>query len=651
MQACIDPFTDREDAIISVPESKVQTFRNEVVLDVSNREAELETQMFPLNIVLDPVATMEWQYDYINNGPGEQSDRLKIWQTFAIDVVTAFVSYQVPTIQLAKSTPKDAVCQVFEKVNTGGVSLTVFELLTATYAAEDFNLRDDWDARRERLHQHQVLGRFEATDFIQAITLLSTYERRQAVIEAGETERAPAVSGKRKDMLRLELAEYRKWADPVTQALESVIRFLHGEHMYTANNLPYTSQLVPLAAAFSKLGTELTPLAAKERLRRWFWCGIFGEMYGGANESRFANDLVDLDSWIANGGDEPRTIRDAQFQADRLLSLRGRVSAAYKGLFALQMKNGGRDFRTGSPIDASVYFDDAIDIHHIFPKAWCSKNAIESWIADSVVNKTAIDAHTNRYIAARAPSEYLKLIEREDGTEVEELDRILLSHHIDPHSMRTDDFPVFFNRRLEALVRQIESVMGKPVNRTDLKDESPFVEHAPVPPPHVNIAAVLEEGEGRNVEFKSTARFNSFTGAADPRLEWSALKTIAGFANADGGLLVIGIDDDGKSVGIEHDYATLRKQDRDGWELWLTDAVSASMSKVAAVLLEVRFARHDGVDVALVDVRPSKTGPVFAKEPKGDQKLRFMVRINNSTQELEGRDADDYKKTRWPGLF
>lgn len=651
IRACIDPFTDREEAIVSVPEDRIQTFRNEIVLDVSTRQAELAFEMFPLDIVLNPIATMDWQYDYVENGPGDRDERFEIWQRFAIDVIAAFVAYQVPTIELARSTPKDAVCQVFEKVNTGGVSLTVFELLTATYAAEDFNLREDWDRRRERIHAHKVLGRFEATDFIQTITLLSTLERRQGVIESGETERAPAVSGKRKDMLRLDLTEYRKWADQVTEALEKVVRFLHEEHMYTANNLPYASQVVPLAAAYAKLGDSLSPMPASERLRRWFWCGIFGEMYGGASESRFANDLVDLDSWIADDGDEPRTIRDAQFQADRLLSLRSRVSAAYKGLFALQMKRGGRDFRTGSLIDANVYFDDAVDIHHIFPKAWCDKNGIESWIADSAINKTAIDAHTNRYIHARAPSKYLALIEEEDGTSAAELDQILLSHDIDPHSMRSDDFPSFFNRRFEALVRQIETVMGKPVNRADFRDESPFVEASPAPAPAVDLSALLADGESKNVEYKSTARYNSFTGTSDPNLEWSALKTIAGFTNADGGLLVVGIDDEGKPVGVESDYSTFKKKDRDGWELWLTDAVSSSMSKVAATLLGVRFVEHEGVDVVLIDVRPSRTGPVFAKEPKGDGKLRFMVRINNSTQELEGEEADKYKRTRWPDLF
>ncbi len=646
---CLDPSADRDDAIVSVPQNRVQTFRNEIILDVSSAQMEYDAEMFPLDIVLDQIATMNWGFGYMEHGPGEHADRVRKWQEFSVGVVTAFVSYQVPTIQLAKSTPKDAVCQVFEKVNTGGVSLTVFELLTATFAVDGFNLREDWDERAVQLQYHPVLGRFGSTDFLQAITLLTTFERRLDSIASGTSERTPAVSGTRKEMLRLTLSDYQYWADKVTASLEQVARFLHGQHIYTAANLPYTSQVVPLAAIFARLDGK--PLTARnaDQLRRWFWNGIFGEMYGGATETRFANDLIDLDQWLFRDSvDEPRTIREAQFQAERLLSLRSRSSAAYKGLFALQMKTGALDFRTGTPIDASVYFDDAIDIHHIFPRAWSDKNGVESSIADCAVNKTPIDAHTNRYIGGSAPSAYLNKIQEDDGIAPEKLDEIIRSHGIDPSSMRDDDFRRFFNQRFETIVRQIGAVMGKPVNRSDGLDESPFVEVGDESDA-IDLVRLIAQGENDKVEFKSTARINTFTNQADPKIEWSALKTIAGFANNDGGTLVVGVNDDGQAVGLETDYSTFRKQDRDGWELWLTDAVSATMGKVAALLLKVRFVELEGKNVAIVEVRPSEAGPVFAAMSKGDdQKQRFMVRVNNSTQELDGREADDYKRVRWP---
>ena len=64
---------------------------------------------------------------------------------------------------------------------------------------------------------------------------------------------------------------------------------------------------------------------------------------------------------------EPITIAESSFQAGRLLTLRTRNSSAYKGLYALLMRDGGRDFRTGVPIEASTFLEERIDIHHIFP--------------------------------------------------------------------------------------------------------------------------------------------------------------------------------------------------------------------------------------------------------------------------------------------
>lgn len=650
IRACLVPDGDREEAIVSVPaDGLVKTFRGDVVLDVSTRAAELEAEMFPLGIVMDSAETMKWQLAYLNSGPGNSAERLQTWMVFFEKVIQPFVQYQVPVIQLAKSTPKEAVCQVFEKVNTGGVSLTVFELVTATYAADDFNLREDWaNERRARFDEHAILERFEATDFLQVVTLLATYERRLQHLAANpDDDKAPAVSCKRRDVLRLSLPDYNKWANVATEAVLRVVPFLHVEHVYTARDLPYPTQLVPLGAIFAVLGDKAEGHGVRQQLRRWYWCGVFGEMYGGSTETRFANDLQDVVTRVKGAGGEPRTVKEAQFQAERLLTLRSRNSAAYKGLYALQMKRGGRDFRTGSTIDVHAYFDDAIDIHHIFPQKWCAANNIPQGVMNSVVNKTAIDAHTNRRIQGAAPSKYLARIERQDGIESAELDAILRSHDIDPVAMRQEDFPAFFNRRFERLLKQIEEAMGKPVNRSADGAESPYTEEDEVKATRASIEALIAAGESKVVEFKSTGRKNLHTGEKDPAIEWGVVKTIAGFMNSHGGTLLVGVNDDGAVVGLQQDYPLLKKGDRDGWELWLTDVLSTCLGKVAASEVHVSFADLDGGDVARVDVGGAPQ-PVFATPLKGEKNQQFLVRINNSTQELHGPDVLSYKDKRWP---
>ncbi len=115
IDACIDPFADREDdGIVSVPEDRRITsdFGRQVELDLSTREAEIAAGRFPLDIVLDGSETMDWQMAFLSDGPGEYEERMDKWKRFAEAVVKPFTSYHVPAIELAKTTPKEAVCQV-----------------------------------------------------------------------------------------------------------------------------------------------------------------------------------------------------------------------------------------------------------------------------------------------------------------------------------------------------------------------------------------------------------------------------------------------------------------------------------------------------------------------------------------------------------
>ena len=650
IDACIDDTVEREEeGIVSVPADRIvrSDFGRTIDLDISTRDREIAAGMFPLDLVLDGGVTMDWQMAYLQSGSGGQVDRFAKWKQFVDAVINPFVQYHVPTIDLAKSTPKEAVCQVFEKVNTGGVTLTVFELLTATYAAGDFELRKDWDTRHERLEQHDLLAGVDATAFLQIVTLLATYDRRQSHLQAHpEDDKVPGVSCKRREMLRLPLDDYRRWADVAERGLRRAIPFLHSHRIFRYRDLPYATQLVPLGAVFGWLADRADSYLSQQRLGQWFWCGVLGEMYGGATETRFAIDLEDCIAWLEDRADSaaPRTVQAAQFQAERLLTLRTRNSAAYKGLYALQMKQGGRDFKTGRPIDVHAYMEDAIDIHHVFPRHWCANNNVESWVADCIVNKTALDAHTNRRIGSNTPSVYLSRIESGDGIEPHVLDGFLRSHDIDPGALRRDDFPRFFNQRFESLLRHAGHAMGKPVNRRPERDESPFVEHDV--DIEQSVRSLIEGGESAVVEFKSTARRNLHTEAPDPAITWAVIKTVAAFMNTDGGTLLIGIDDNGQPVGVEADYPLVKGGDRDGWELWLTAAVKNALGAVAATDLSVRFCILDDRTVARIDVRPGAE-PVFASK-KGEAREIFFARLNNSTEELSGPDLLDYRQKHWP---
>ena len=92
------------------------------------------------------------------------------------------------------------------------------------------------------------------------------------------------------------------------------------------------------------------------KLSQWYWCGGFSaNSTVAAIETRFAKDLTDVLAWV-DGGPEPTTVKDAGFRADRLDTMTSRLSAAYKGIHALLMNKGARDFRSGQPFNQATYF-------------------------------------------------------------------------------------------------------------------------------------------------------------------------------------------------------------------------------------------------------------------------------------------------------
>lgn len=465
MKQALAPDGDLQDAVVAVPEDKKvrDNFGRDVVADYSTTELECAAEMFPVGILFDQAAVNQWMVTFLKFEEDNMAERLDRWTTFQDKVLKEITDYKVPVIRLTKGTSKEAVCTVFEKVNTGGVPLNVFELLTATFASDDFRLKDDWQERRTALDKRPVLRSFESTDFLQVISLLATRTRREAHFTSGKSgSEAPGISCKRRDILRLTLDDYKTWADPVSKALEWCHEFLSQEHLFRAQDLPYRTQLVPLAALRVILGNEVEAHGKRAMIRRWYWSGVLGEMYGGTTETRFARDVEQVVPWLS-GGPEPGTVLDANFRAARLLTLKTRNSAAYKGIYALLMEAACLDWIKHQPMNMASFFDYKIDIHHIFPKDWCGKNGIDHDRQESIVNKTAISYDTNRIIGGKSPADYVKVLEKKAAVTPDELDPVLATHFVDPAALRAADFESFFAQRRKALIAPISDAMGKPV--------------------------------------------------------------------------------------------------------------------------------------------------------------------------------------------
>ena len=490
IMSTLDRGIDREDAIIGIPQDRVvrSAFNRNVELDLSSREAECKNLMYPISHIF---RWDDWQRDFIEYSmrAGTFNEQWNIIRSFKEEVIDQFTTYHVPVIALDRQTSKEAVCVVFEKVNTGGKPLDAFELVTAMYAAEGHELRKDWygsDGTPGRHHRLQtaysapgqdfgILSKVGNTDFLQAISLFHTRDLRRKAAAAGRTgKELPAVSGNRRALLALPLAAYLQYQNQLECGFMEAAKFLNIQNIYREFDLPYQSQIVPLAAILAEVGDQWHEAAAREKLLRWYWAGVFGELYGSTVESRIAKDFIEVPKWIG-GGPEPSTITEATFRADRLFSMRMRLSAAYKGVNALLMREGAKDFCSGQEFNHTVFFGENVDIHHIFPRDWCKRNGKDWKVYDSIINKTPLSYRTNRRLGGIAPSQYLARLTNGSGRQepipVDTLQHHLETHLIDPTLLRADSFEAFIADRHERLLTLIEQATGISIYRGDILDE------------------------------------------------------------------------------------------------------------------------------------------------------------------------------------
>ena len=468
IRKCLDPNADRLDAIVSVSDKKQQTTNigRTVTLDLSTREKEFENLMFPLNITFSANDTDDWRYDmedyYLNN-----REYSLLFREFSQKILRPILAYSMPVIQLDKETPKEAVCQIFENVNTGGVPLTVFELVTATFAADGHELRKDWEEIKHSFSQKvncELLREISGANFLAAMTLLVSYYKR---VDSGNDERV-AVTCKKRDILRLELKDYEKYHDALVQGFGDAANFLVHQGIYRSRDLPYTSQLIPLAAIFAydnENGKLLNLGTNQNLLAQWYWCGVMGELYGGANEARFALDILGVFRWM-NGGEKPDTVYRSSIQPTRLLTMQTRNSAAYKGIMALILQDSPLDFMTGNRMDIASYIDEEADIHHIFPQAYCEKLNLPRIKWNSVINKTPIYASSNRSIGGHAPSVYIGTMANK-GLKQDKIKTAITSHKVSYDYLCADDFDAYFIDRAKRLLDRIEKATGKTISGRD----------------------------------------------------------------------------------------------------------------------------------------------------------------------------------------
>ncbi|OVE73942.1 hypothetical protein BVX94_02390 [bacterium B17] len=279
---------------------------------------------------------------------------------------------------------------------------------------------------------------------------------------------------------------------------------------------------------------------------------------------------------------------------------------------------------------ASHAIRSAVERHHLFPKAYLGKEPLNITAlrdTNQIANFALLEWGDNAEISDTAPEEYLPVM-KERFNEHELAD--MYNWHALPDGWEKMEYHAFLEQRRE----RIAQVTREGYKRLCLG----AAEQVTAPPPP-NLDKLLQQGESGEVEFKATLRVNLHTGQRDPRMEHAVLKTIAGFLNNAGGVLVIGVSDDGTTQGIAVDEF----ENEDKMSLHLTNIIKSKLGVDVMVNIHIHFEDRDDQRVMMVRAISSKK-PIFLKDGNAEH---FYIRTGPSTSELSPSQTQDFIKQRF----
>jgi ATP-dependent Lon protease len=265
----------------------------------------------------------------------------------------------------------------------------------------------------------------------------------------------------------------------------------------------------------------------------------------------------------------------------------------------------------------------------LYPHGQATTGEMEELVAFSMEARRRVREHILRIDDTFAPHDFTYR-RVDDGTEVTVL------------TPEERQYPEWATPRLHTVTAPAEQELRatEPASQDAKSEDEPEGQSGPpkVSGVRLSVADVLSAGEGKHVEFKSSARWSYQKGDRDQDVEQTIARTITGFLNAEGGTLLIGVDDSGKPIGLEKDYKLVKGHGRDGFENWLTDLLEIAFGKPPLANLSVSFQVIDGNDVCRIDVEPSRA-PVFVK--KGPD-ANLFVRLGNSTRLMNSEEVLEY---------
>lgn len=538
-----------------------------------------------------------------------------------------FSTYDFSTVVLRKE-DIDSAIEVFTRINTGGQTLTLFEIISAkTYDEEqDFDMEEKFRIlvtgknNKDEEVDDNPLSKI-GYDTISSSVILSVL----SLILSKNKE------CKRKVILQLDKqAIIEIWDDVISALKESVDYFRSVYRIPVSAILPYDSLLVPFVYFFY-FQKEKPKGEQIKFLEEFFWRMSLSFRYSSSTESKLAQDIKRIDEILQGNRPSYDDVKVYLSSPKDLIETGFSAGSSYcKAILCLLAYHEPKDFQDNGKVildNSWLKVANSKNYHHFFPKAYLKKNGISN--ENSLVNITLVSADLNkRKIKAKAPSIYIQDFLDEN----EELSNSIKSHLIDDlnnFGVLSDDYLVFLEKRAHSIFNELKK-------RIDLKHKEDKKED--------KVKELILNGESESLEIKSTLRFDLKEGIVNKKLEYVVAKTISAFLNTEGGTLIIGVDDDGNTLGLEKDYSTLgKKQNRDGFLLHIVQVINNYLGKEFNQYISIKIEDVDGKAICVVEVSDSGT-PAFVQH---QGKEEFYIRASASTQPMGMKEANEYINLHW----
>lgn len=574
----------------------------------------------------------------------------------AIGTLGGLVAYSFQAIVLSAEMEAEEAAEIFVRINSKGVELNQADFILTLMSVH-------WDAGRHELEAFSKASKIPALNqagpfnpFIQPspdqlLRVAIAYGFRRGRMRDGYailrgrdlatseyTDDARATNFRRLEEAQAQVLDLTNWHE----FLKCLARagFRSGRMITSKTAILYSYALFLIGRCDHNVPlTELRTLIA-----RWFFMSTVTNRYSGSYETQVDTEMARLrDVKTAEGFWEILNRQLSEALTDDFwgiqLPAHLETSAArspylfayYAALNLLGAKVLFSDLRVNELFDPLMRGNKAaLERHHLFPRGYLAGRGItSSREVNQVANYALLEWPDNIVISDQAPADYAAPIF--NSLKPDQREEMLFWHAL-PDGWWTMAYESFLVDRRKKMAKVIRAGYDQVGN---ISIESPDSVMA--------LSDLIKDGEGSRVEFKSTARWNLGEGRKDERLEFAVARTVAGFLNSAGGILLIGISDHGEPIGLAHDYATLRKQNPDGFQLWLMDLLSRTLGKPATSLVEVEIDQFRGCDVARVTVHPSPI-IVYLNPPTGERVDEVYLRFGNSTRKLTPREVAEFRE-------